>query len=163
MSLFDRILVGSLILVVGVLPVALSSENSPIMKLEDVIGIEIQKASLGERAVREGKWNGLVIGEDPESDFTLVRRFDPQYVDYTSIQVRTAKGGWASSMMVIPNGMKTPPVGFVLDEECRYLTFPGNMPDSADIDEWEGRIYSRMPLESQLIGAGLSRDSSFPS
>ena len=163
MSLFDRILVGSLILVVGVLPVALSSENSPIMKLEDVIGIEIHKASLGERAVREGKWNGLVVGEDPESDFTLVRRFDPQYVDYTSIQVRTAKGGWASSMMVIPNGMKTPPVGFVLDEECRYLAFPGNMPDSADIDEWEGRIYSRMALESQLIGAGLSRDSSFPS
>ncbi len=65
-------------MVVGVLPVAFSSEDSPIMKLEDVIGIEIQKASLGERAVREGKWNGLVIGEDPESDFTLVRRFDPQ-------------------------------------------------------------------------------------
>lgn len=133
------------------------------MKLEDVIGIEIQKVSLGERAVREGKWNGLVIGEDPESDFTLFRRFDPQYVDYTSIQVRVAKGGWVSSMMVIPNGMKVPPAVFVLDEECRYLTFPGNMPDNADIDEWEGRIYSRMPLGSQLIGADLSRDSSFPS
>lgn len=141
MSLFDRILVGSLILVVGVFPVALSSENSPIMKLEDVIGIEIQKASLGERAVREGKWNGLVIGEDPESDFTLFRRFDPQYVDYTSIQVRVAKGGWMSSMMVIPNGMEVPPAVFVLDEECRYLTFPGNMPDNTDIASRSGVFY----------------------
>ena len=156
MSLIDRISVGSLILVIGISPVVLSFEDSPIMKLEEVIGIEIQKASLGERAVLEGERNGLVIGEEPESDFRLIRRFDPQYVDYTSIQVRAAKGGWASSMMVIPNGMKSPPAVFVLDEECRYLKFAPNMPDSADIDEWEGRSYSRMPLGSQLIGAGFA-------
>lgn len=136
--------------------VASNSEDSPIMNLDDVIGIEIQKTSLGERAVREGKRGDLVIGDDPESDFTLVRRFDAQYVDYSSIQVRAAKGGWASSMMVIPNGLKSPPAVFVLDEECRYLKFQPNMPDSADIDEWEGRSYSRMPLGSQLIGAGFA-------
>ena len=156
MSFFGRLSIGSLGLAICISLIASDSGDSPIMNLDDVIGIEIRKTSLGERAVLEGKRGDLVIGDVPESDFTLVRRFDPQYVDYTSIQVRASKGGWASSMMVIPNGLKSPPAVFVLDEECRYLEFQPNMPDSADIDEWEGRSYSRMPLGSQLIGAGFA-------
>lgn len=156
MSSSHRFIVCLVALAVCVSLVASGSEDSPIMDLDDVIGIEIQSVSLGERAVQEGKRSGLVIGDEPESDFTLVRRFDPRYVDYRSIQVRVAKGGWASSMMVIPNGLKSPPAVFVLDEECRHLKFPGYMPEDADIDEWEGKVYSRMPLGSQLIGSGFA-------
>ena len=126
------------------------------MGLDEVIGIEIQRVSLGDRATQEGRRGGLIIDADEESTFNLVRRFDPQYVDYNSIQVRVTQGGWASAMTVVPNGLKSPPAVFVLDEECKYLRFPGGQPEQVDTDDWEGRVYSRMPLGSQLIGLGFA-------
>lgn len=132
------------------------SGDSPILSLDDVIGIEIQRASLGERAMEEGKQEGLVIEAAQKSNFRLVRRFDPEYVNYASIQIRKAKKGWATAMTVVPRGQKAPPGVFVLDEECRYLQLPRNIPEEADIDVFEGRAYSRMPLGSHLIGSGYA-------
>jgi len=136
--------------------VAADSGDSPILDLDEVIGIEIQRTSLSERVMEEGKKTELVVDEDHGTNFGLIRRFDQQVVDYTSIRIRAANGGWANAMMVVPKGFRSPPAVFLMDEECRYLQFLMNLPERADIDDFEGRIYSRIPLGSHLIGSGFA-------
>ncbi len=126
------------------------------MALSEVIGIEIGRSSLAERAQQEGTQKGLVLAKAQPSTFRLTRRFDKAYVEFREVQVRTAKAGYISAMTIVPNGQKLPPAAFVLDEECRYLKFPGTIPDEMDTDDFNGPFYGTLPLGSHLIGSGFA-------
>lgn len=126
------------------------------MGLNEVIGIEIQRASLNEKMTEEGKRDGLVVDPNQASGFELVRSFSPEAVRFTEIQTRMSKGGRASAMTVVPRGSGPYPAVFLLDEECRHLQFPGIVPEEMRVDEFEGRFYARIPLVSHLVGAGFA-------
>ncbi|MEZ5277499.1 MAG: hypothetical protein R3F07_14050 [Opitutaceae bacterium] len=132
------------------------STDSPILDLRDVIGIEVQRSSVGERAVGEGQTGRLVRDRNRGPEFRIVQTFDPASVRYRSIQIRTARGTWSGAMTVVPKGIKSPPGIFILDEGCAQLQFPGNRPDNVSVDDFDGPVYSRMPLSSHLIGMGFA-------
>lgn len=132
------------------------------MDLDEVIGIEIQRVSLSEKLMSDARRERLLIGESQDSGFSLIRRFDPEAVRFRSIQTRMVRGGWASAMTIVPKVSGRPPAVFVLDEECRYLRFPGIRPEETDADDFEGPAYARIPLVSHLVGSGFAAAMATP-
>lgn len=144
------------------LPTAPGAEDSPIMALDEVIGIEIQRASLSDKLTGESKRNELLVEEDTEPSFHLTRGFDPEAVRFRSVQTRMVKGGWASAMTIVPTGSGPFPAVFILDEESRYLRFPGIMSEEMTSDDFEGPAYARIPLASHLVGSGFAAAMATP-
>lgn len=132
------------------------------MDLDEVIGIEIQRVSLHERAREESRVNGLLVDPSQESDFRVIRRFDREAVRFRSIQTRMDQGGWASAMTIVPRGSGPFPAVFILDEECRYLRFPGINSEGRRRDDFEGAVYAQVPLVSHLVGSGFAAAMSTP-
>lgn len=156
MGLSLRSFIGLGVFAGGVGLWAAETRDSPIMNLSEVVGIEVPPAAQGSRSQSADAKAGLVIGQRKSDDFPLVLRYDGQSVLYDSTYVKLAQKGLGTVSIVTPLGVKSPPAVLLLDEECQFAELPKEIPDGADLDELEGKVYGNIPLASHLIGAGFA-------
>jgi hypothetical protein len=146
--------VASLAAFIGLLGTGVQASESPILPLEAVIAIEVKQTSLDDRTVLAGRARDFVRGSAPV--FRLERSYDSESVSAETVQVRRPKGGWIGGLGIVPILNKRRPVVLLLDEECRLAKLPVNILEDADWALVRADVYGRLPLASQLVGAGYA-------